>query len=62
MPVALIAGSTGLVGGHLLRILVEGNFFERVVAVGRRPPEIRHEKMEFVPVRCGNTGLLRRKQ
>ncbi len=57
MPVALIAGSTGLVGFHLLTLLLEHEFFNRVIAVGRRPPPIRHQKLEFIEVDFDNMEL-----
>lgn len=43
---AIVAGSTGLVGGHLLRLLLEAPRYDRVVAVGRRPPRIHHPRLE----------------
>lgn len=50
MPIALIAGSTGLVGSHLLKILLGHDFFKQVVAIGRRPPLASHNKLEFIKV------------
>jgi uncharacterized protein YbjT (DUF2867 family) len=43
---ALVAGATGLVGGHLLRLLLAHPHYERVVTIGRRPmpaPRAGHE-------------------
>lgn len=43
---ALVAGATGLVGGHLLRLLLAHPAYARVVTVGRRPvpaPRAQHE-------------------
>ena len=37
MRTALLLGATGLVGGHVLRLLVEDERWSRVVTVGRRP-------------------------
>jgi uncharacterized protein YbjT (DUF2867 family) len=37
MKTALIAGATGLVGGHLLPLLLAGNRYEKVIAITRKP-------------------------
>ncbi|MCW2761773.1 MAG: nucleoside-diphosphate sugar epimerase [Marmoricola sp.] len=44
--VALLAGATGLVGGELLRQLLEEPRWERVVSIGRREVDVRHDKLE----------------
>ncbi len=44
--VALLAGGSGLVGGHLLRLLLEDPRWGHVVSVGRREVDVRHEKLE----------------
>ena len=46
MRTALLAGATGLVGGHLLRHLLADDTWDRVVSVGRREVDVRHEKLE----------------
>jgi uncharacterized protein YbjT (DUF2867 family) len=43
---ALLAGATGLVGGHVLEQLLADNTWSRVVTVGRRTTPLRHEKLE----------------
>ncbi|MGH7529172.1 MAG: oxidoreductase [Gemmatimonadales bacterium] len=44
---ALIAGTSGLVGGHLLRLLLQNGRYARVIAMGRRElPGLRHPKLE----------------
>ncbi len=43
---ALVAGASGLVGGHLLRSLLADAAYTRVVMVGRRQIEARHPKLE----------------
>ncbi len=48
MPTALLAGATGLVGGHLLHHLLEDDSWDRVVSVGRREVDVRHDKLEQV--------------
>ena len=46
MRTALLAGATGLVGGHLLRHLLADDTWDRVVSVGRREVDVRHDKLE----------------
>jgi uncharacterized protein YbjT (DUF2867 family) len=43
---ALLAGATGLVGGHLLRLLLGEDTWDRVVSVGRREVDVQHDKLE----------------
>jgi uncharacterized protein YbjT (DUF2867 family) len=43
---ALVAGASGLVGGHLLRSLLADAAYTRVVMLGRRQIETRHPKLE----------------
>lgn len=43
---ALLAGATGLVGSHVLEILLADETWSRVVTVGRRPTSLRHGKLE----------------
>jgi len=50
MSIALIAGGSGLVGGHLLRQLLEEAAYTRVVALVRRPLALTHAKLEQVVV------------
>jgi uncharacterized protein YbjT (DUF2867 family) len=42
---ALVAGATGLVGGHLLRLLLEDAAYERVTALVRRGVPLSHRKL-----------------
>lgn len=46
MPVALIAGASGLVGGHVLRLLLADPHWDRVISLGRRELAARHLKLE----------------
>ncbi len=46
MRTALIAGATGLVGGHLLRLLLDDDTWDRVVSIGRREVGCRHAKLD----------------
>jgi uncharacterized protein YbjT (DUF2867 family) len=42
---ALIAGASGLVGGHLLRRLLDEPVYDHVAALGRRPLAVTHPKL-----------------
>ncbi len=50
MPTALIAGASGLVGRHLLDLLLAAPEYDRVVSLGRRKLEVAHQKLEQVVV------------
>jgi uncharacterized protein YbjT (DUF2867 family) len=56
--VAALAGASGLVGGHLLRLLLEDPRWDRVVSVGRREVDVRHEKLEQLVVQLPDIGEL----
>jgi len=43
---ALLAGATGLIGSHVLQILLADDAWSRVVTLGRRPIPQLHEKLE----------------
>lgn len=43
---ALIAGASGLVGSHLLPLLLASGRYAKVIAVGRRPVPMVHPKLE----------------
>ncbi len=45
MKVALVAGSTGLIGGQLLELLLADNYYDKVIAPTRKPLEIQHAKL-----------------
>lgn len=42
---ALLAGASGLVGGHVLRLLLEDRGYQRVTVLGRRELPLRHQKL-----------------
>jgi uncharacterized protein YbjT (DUF2867 family) len=42
---ALLAGATGLIGGHCLRTLLDGGRYQRVIALTRRPSGTRHSRL-----------------
>ncbi|WP_299819585.1 oxidoreductase [uncultured Pontibacter sp.] len=43
---ALIAGASGLVGGHCLELLLQGDRYSQVISVGRRDLPLIHPKLE----------------
>jgi len=45
---ALIAGATGLVGSHCLRLLLANPDFTRVIALTRHPLPVRHPRLDAV--------------
>lgn len=47
---ALIAGATGLVGSHLLQRLLADARYGRVIAVGRKPLDVSHVKLETLQI------------
>ncbi len=44
--IALLAGASGLVGGHCLRLLLAEPAYGRVIALGRRALPLQHAKLE----------------
>ena len=48
MKVALLAGSTGLIGKQVLGLLLEDPEYHRVIAISRKPLGISHAKLENV--------------
>jgi uncharacterized protein YbjT (DUF2867 family) len=45
---AVIAGATGLVGSHCLRLLLESPRYNNVASIGRRPLAFAHPKLEEI--------------
>ncbi len=43
--VALVAGATGLVGGQLLDLLLKDSYYEKVIAISRKPLALQNEKL-----------------
>ena len=50
MATALIVGSTGLVGGHLLDLLLEDSHYSKVVSLVRKETGREHQKLEELVV------------
>lgn len=48
MKTALVAGSTGLIGKQLVRLLLEDSGYETVIAISRKPLGIKHSKLKNV--------------
>ncbi|HEU5291592.1 MAG TPA: NAD(P)H-binding protein [Cyclobacteriaceae bacterium] len=46
MKTALIAGSTGLIGKQLLQLLLEDQYYGKVIAITRKPLVVQHAKLE----------------
>jgi uncharacterized protein YbjT (DUF2867 family) len=55
---ALLAGATGLVGSHMLKLLLADKHWDRVVSVGRRTTPERHDKLEQRVVDLGAVEAL----
>lgn len=47
---ALLAGSTGLIGNQLLELLLNDSYYDRVIALSRKPLLTKHDKLENVLV------------
>ncbi len=45
---ALVAGSTGLIGGQLLTLLLEDTYYSKVIALSRKPLSLTHPKLENI--------------
>ncbi|MDZ4714789.1 MAG: NAD(P)H-binding protein [Cytophagales bacterium] len=54
MAVAIIAGATGLVGSHVLELLLQNDAYEKVVALSRKPLSIHHQKLQNLVVDFDN--------
>ena len=60
MPVALVAGASGLVGGHVLRLLLADPRWDRVISLGRRELSVEHPRLEQWIVSLDEIGELPR--
>lgn len=52
--VALIAGASGLVGGHCLQLLLQSPRYHKVISVGRKTLPIQHPKLQQLEVNFDN--------
>ena len=48
MKTALLFGSSGLIGGHLLNILIQNNDYDKIKIFVRSEPEIKETKIEII--------------
>src|SRR6476660_8496094 len=48
MKTALLAGSTGLIGGQLLELLLADNRYTDVIAISRKPLDASHHKLRNI--------------
>ena len=48
MKTALLFGSSGLIGGHLLNILIQNNSYNRIKIFVREQPDINDSKLEII--------------
>src|SRR6478735_364254 len=58
MRTALLAGATGLVGGHLLRLLLDDGTWDSVVTGGRREVDVRHDRLEQLVAQLPDVPVL----
>ncbi len=54
MKTALLFGSTGLIGGHLLNNLIQNNDYNKIKIFVRSEPEIKDPKMEIIKTDFNN--------
>ena len=54
MKTALLFGSSGLIGGHLLRQLIENNDYAKIKVFVRSVPEINDPKVEIIKTDFNN--------
>ncbi|HTF18909.1 MAG TPA: NAD-dependent epimerase/dehydratase family protein [Chryseolinea sp.] len=58
MKTAMIAGATGLVGSHLLTLLLSGDRYEKVIAITRKPLPV-HPKLEQLTFNMADSASYR---
>ena len=54
MKTAIIFGATGLVGNHLLNLLIADNFYSKIIVFTRNPYNIVNEKIEIIKIDFDN--------
>ncbi len=50
MKTALVAGATGLIGGQLLDLLLKDSYYEKVIAITRKPLDVESSKLHNVVI------------
>ena len=61
MSTAVVFGGTGLVGNHLLKILINDDYYSKVKVFTRSNIEIIHHKLEIIETNFKNTESLKDK-
>ena len=56
MKTAIVFGSTGLIGGHLVDLLIEDNYYTKVKVFVRSQTSINNEKVEVINIDFNNLG------
>ncbi|MBA4145999.1 MAG: oxidoreductase [Cytophaga sp.] len=46
MKTALVAGATGLIGGQLLELLLADRYYDKVIAISRKPLELESSRLQ----------------
>ena len=54
MKTALLFGSSGLIGGHLLNILIQNNDYNKIKIFVRAEPEVKDPKIEIIKTDFNN--------
>ncbi len=54
MKTALLFGSSGLIGGHLINILIENNYYNKIKLFVRSEPKIKDSKIEIIKTDFNN--------
>jgi uncharacterized protein YbjT (DUF2867 family) len=55
--IAIVAGSTGLIGAQLLGLLLNDDYYIKVIALSRKPLNIKHTKLENLIVAEGDWNV-----
>ena len=61
MSTAVVFGGTGLVGNHLLKILINDDYYSKVKVFTRSNIEIIHHKLEIIETNFENIESLKDK-
>tara|TARA_B110000196_G_C20934027_1_gene561328 strand:- start:622 stop:798 length:177 start_codon:yes stop_codon:yes gene_type:complete len=57
MKSAIIFGSTGLVGNHLLNLLLKDNYYSKITLFTRSDIEIKDSRIEIIYIDFNNLNL-----
>ena len=56
MKTAIVFGSTGLIGGHLVNQLIQDNYYNKIKILVRSQTSINNEKVEVINIDFNNLG------